>query len=60
LELVRVVVEYLSFTRDSCVERERKKTNFPPVSKRERERERERERKKEKAVAALTALLIVV
>jgi hypothetical protein len=56
LELVRVVVEYLSFTRDSCVERERKKTNFPPVSKRERERERERE----KAVAALTALLIVV
>jgi len=58
LELVRVVVEYLSFTRDSCVERERKKTNFPPVSK--RERERERERKKEKAVAALTALLIVV
>jgi len=58
LELVRVVVEYLSFTRDSCVERERKKTNFPPVSK--REREREIERKKEKAVAALTALLIVV
>jgi len=53
LELVRVVVEYLSFARVSCVKRER-----------ERERKRGRKhrsvREREKAFAALTALLIVV